>query len=359
MSADAPWMRLAVEAARRGLGGNAPRPSVGAVLVRDGRIIGVGTTQPAGPHAEPTAIADALARGEDPRGATIYVTLEPCCHVGRTGPCTEAILAAGISRVVVGIIDANPLVNGAGVKVLRDRGISVEVGVEAEACATVHRGFIRAMRHGLPEVTAKAAISLDGHLATAGGESAWISGELSRAHAHTLRASHDAILVGVGTVLADDPRLTARVSGAFQPVPVVLDRHLRTPPTAALFQHSRRPLILCNVDAPDVELPADIVRLPEVNAESALRALCARGLHRILVEGGAKIHGELIRAKLVDTLVLYVAPILIPGGLPWLVAPELAAMADAPRFGAPLDVERFGDDVAITYGLPHVWAGVP
>lgn len=362
---DERFMARALMVARRGLGRTAPNPSVGAVLVRDGEILGEGHTRPVGgPHAEREAIRDARGRGHDLRGATMYVTLEPCRHHGRTPPCTDAILEAGLARVVVGVVDPFPPMRGRGLDALRDGGVAVELGVLAEACARSVLGFVRSVVAGLPEVTCKIATSLDGRLATAAGESKWITSEAARAHAHQLRSEHDAVLVGIGTVLADDPRLTVRTPDApdgADPVPVVLDTALRIPDGAALLAHPRGAVVICAEDAPARDLPARIVRVPRgdhgrVDVEAALRAIVGVGLHRVLVEGGAAVHRSLLDARLVDTLCVYVAPVLIPGGRPWLGGAPLEALAAAPRFGAPT-VEALGPDVLLRYAVPHRLVG--
>lgn len=358
MTDDGRLMDLAIAAARLGLGRSAPRPSVGAVIARDGVVLAAGTTQPfPGAHAEPTAIDAARAAGHDLAGATMYVTLEPCCHHGRTPPCTDAILAAGITRVVVGTIDPYEPMRGRGVEILRERGVEVAIGVREQAAKRVTRGFLRAVNHGLPEVTCKVATSLDGHIATATGESMWITGEAARAHGHQLRAEHDAILVGIGTVLADDPRLTCRTATGADPVPVVLDTELRIPAAAAVFRHPRQAIVLCAEDAPQRALDGRVERVPRgsdgrLDVEEALRVLVRCGLHRVLVEGGAAVHRSLLDRRVVDQLCVYLAPLLIPGGMPWFGGVPVEALEAAPRFGAPA-VEALGDDVLLRYEVPH------
>ncbi len=352
---DARWMREALALAWRGVGSTAPNPSVGAVVVRAGQLLGGGTTRPVGgPHAEVVALSAARAAGHDPAGSTMYVTLEPCGHHGRTPPCTEAILAAGVTRVVVGVVDPFPPMRGSSLALLRERGVEVELGVCAADAAAVVRGFTKAVTRGLPEVTCKVAASLDGRIATASGESQWITGQAAREHGHRLRGSHDAILVGAGTLRADDPRLTCRVDGLPQPVPVVLDTELRADASAAIFAHPRRVVLLCALDAPERELGADVVRVPRgpggLDARAALAALAARGLHRVLVEGGGQVHRALLDADLVDTVHLYLAPTLLPGGLPWLGGPPVESLAAALRFGAPV-VQALGDDVLLSWTL--------
>ena len=349
------FMQLALVAAREGLGRTAPNPTVGAVIVRGDAVLGRGTTLPAGQsHAEPLAILDARARGHDIRGSTLYVTLEPCCHHGKTPPCTDAILDAGIARVVIGAIDPYPAVRGRGIQRLRQHGVEVSVGVERDACESLILGFARSVVHGLPEVTLKAGMSLDGHIATASGESQWITGTEARNFGQDLRASHDAIVVGIGTLLVDNPRLTCRNHRCADPVPVVFDSNLRTPSDAAIFRHPRRPIVLCSEQAPQRELPAEILRLPgsRPSIEAALRALAQRGLHRVLVEGGAALHRSFLDSGLIDAVELFIAPVTIPGGRSWLGGPDLVWLGEASRWGAP-EVLRLGDDVRLRYAVLH------
>lgn len=350
---DAAAMELALEEGRRALGTTAPNPPVGAVLVAGGEVIGRGYTRPpGGDHAEVVALADARARGHDPAGATMYVTLEPCCHHGRTPPCSEAIVAAGVARVVVGVVDPYPPMRGASLSWLKARGVDVALGVKAEACRDLMRGFLRVHEGGLPEVSAKAAVSLDGRIATASGESQWITGPSARRHGHVLRHGHDAILVGIGTVRADNPRLTCRLEDGAHPVPVVLDSDLSIDAEAAMLHGPQRAVVVCAVDAPLRDIGADVVRVargPEgVDLRAALHALGARGLHRILVEGGGRVHRSLLDHQLVDHLFVYVAGTAIPGGIGWVGGPPLASLEDAPRFGAP-DVLALGPDVLLHY----------
>jgi diaminohydroxyphosphoribosylaminopyrimidine deaminase/5-amino-6-(5-phosphoribosylamino)uracil reductase len=233
---DATHMRAALALARRGLGETAPNPSVGCVIVKEGLVVGRGRTGTGGrPHAEVSALATASTAA---RGATAYVTLEPCNHTGKTGPCTEALIEAGIERVVVGAVDPNPKVNGAGVARLRAAGIEVVTGVLARDCAAVISGFAMVMAQGRPLIRLKLASTLDGKIATASGASQWLTGESSRRAAHAMRGRHDAVMVGVGTVLADDPELTCRIEGfsAAPLVRIVVDSHLRTPLMSKLLR---------------------------------------------------------------------------------------------------------------------------
>ncbi len=354
---DQQGMRLALAEAWRGVGSTAPNPCVGAVIVVDDQVVGAGCTAPGGqPHAEVMALQAARSAGHDVTGGTMYVTLEPCCHYGRTPPCSLAIIEAGIGTVVVGCIDPFPEMQGKSVAMLREAGLTVRTGVEEQACREVLRGFLRVMEGGLPEVTLKAATSLDGHIATSSGESKWITSEEARHHGHNLRAQHDALLVGVSTVLADDPRLTCRTQVDRDPVPVVFDTHLRTPDEAHIFRGPVRPVILCGPGAPERDLPADIVRVAldergRVDVVQALRELGRRGLHRVMVEGGAQIHRSMLDAGVVDSLFLYMAPKIIAGGRSWVGGDPLQVLSDAPGL-AVQSCERIGPDVLIQLSRP-------
>lgn len=346
MTDDARWMGVALEVARRAFGRTAPNPAVGAVIVRDGVVLAEGWTQPPGrDHAEPHALRQLGGRAE---GATLYVTLEPCCHWGRTPPCTDSILASGVRRVVVGTGDPFPLVAGKGIQALRDAGLEVLVGVRDAECRKVNRGFMRAVTEGLPEVTLKAAISLDGRLASEAGVSKWITGPAARDAAHRLRDTHDAIVVGVGTVLADDPSLTTRVAGGRDARAVVFDTLLRTPPHAKLL--ARGPLIFCADDAPRLEPPgAEVVRIPRadggIDVRAALRILAHRGLHRVMVEGGGRVHRAMLDAGVVDRLELFVNGRVLAGG-PGLFAGPGFGLSAAPGFRFVAS-QRVGDDLHV------------
>jgi diaminohydroxyphosphoribosylaminopyrimidine deaminase/5-amino-6-(5-phosphoribosylamino)uracil reductase len=342
---DLSHMHAALALARRGLGTTWPNPSVGCVVVRDGRVVGRACTAPGGrPHAEPLALAMA---GEAARGATVYVTLEPCCHHGRTPPCTEALIAAGVTRVVIASRDVDPRVNGAGAARLRAAGIAVEEGVLAAEADEVNAGFFKRLRDGRPLVTLKLASTLDGRIATATGESRWITGQPARRAAHALRGHNDAVMVGVGTVLTDDPDLTCRIPGyrTLPTVRVVADSHLRTRLTARLVVHARRTptwIIARNgadparrkalanagvtlIDVPGSEAGVDLLR--------ALEALAERGITRLLVEGGGQIAGSLLRAGLVDRISWFHAPGVMGGdGWPAAQAFGVAGLGDMPRF---------------------------
>lgn len=316
-------MREALLLARKGRGRTSPNPAVGAVIVKEGVVLGRGWHRQAGTaHAEVHALAEA---GEAARGATLYVTLEPCCHQGRTGPCTEAILQAGISRVVVAMVDPNPLVSGCGLQTLRNAGLSVTSGVLAGEAASLNAPFIKWISCGLPFVTVKNGISLDGKIATRTGDSRWITGELSRLEVHRLRDSVDAVITGIGTVLADDPELTVRLpEGGRNPVRVVLDRLARTPLTAKLVNDGKAPtLIAVSPEAPQDRVRAlsgqgaDILQVPladgRLDLNVLLRELGKRCLTSLLVEAGGTLNSSFLFGNLVDKVVLFIAPKIIGG----------------------------------------------
>jgi len=358
---DVAHMRAALALARRGNGQTWPNPSVGCVIVKDGRVVGRATTAQGGrPHAEPQALAMA---GAAARGATAYVTLEPCCFHGRTPPCTDALIAAGVARVVVGVRDPDPRVNGAGLARLRGAGIVVDEGVlEAEA-EDVVAGFFSRVRQGRPMVTLKLASTLDGRIATRGGESQWITGEPARRTAHALRGQHDAILVGVGTVLADNPDLTCRIPG-FKPMPmvrVVADSHLRMPLIARLVATAAvEPTWVMTRDRVDPHRVAAlesagvvVIRAGDspagVDLGAALRALAERGITRLLAEGGAQLAAALLRDDLVDRLAWFHAPSVM-GGDGWPAAQAFGTewLAQMPRFRR-IAMRSVGDDLLSEY----------
>ena len=359
---DLRWMRVALALARRGLGTAWPNPAVGCVIVDRGRVVGRGWTQPGGrPHSETEALGRA---GEAARGATAYVSLEPCCHWGRTPPCTDALIAAGIRRVSVALEDPDPRVAGAGVRRLRAAGLDVETGLCKAEAAEINAGFLCRLRNGRPLVTLKLATSLDGRIATGRGESQWISGPPARARAHALRAAHDAIMVGTGTALADDPQLTCRLPGLAHrsPVRVVVDRHLRIPPTMRLISDARGvPTWVLTLPSADpgrrkalLSAGATVIDIdpgPDGNGSlaAALAALGERGITRLLVEGGGRLAAAFARAGLVDRLVWVHAPVLIGGdGIPAIAEFGLEVLAEAPSF-ARLSTETVGDDVLTVF----------
>ncbi|MCL0044036.1 bifunctional diaminohydroxyphosphoribosylaminopyrimidine deaminase/5-amino-6-(5-phosphoribosylamino)uracil reductase RibD [Dehalococcoidia bacterium] len=320
------YMRHALALAQRGIGMTKPNPAVGAVLVRDGEIVGEGFTQPAGQaHAEIVAINQA---GGMAHGATLYVTLEPCCHQGRTPPCIQAIFQAGIREVHIPITDPNPMVAGKGVKELRNHGISVVMGEEAHASQKLNESYFKFITTGIPFVTAKFASSLDGKIATSSGDSRWITGAAARGEAHKLRKASDALIVGVGTVLADDPQLTARNNEgqplARQPVRVIVDSHGQIPASSRLFCEpgdiiiagasipTERKVALKQQAAEPVDIPADD---GSVDLKELLALLGKRGVSSVLVEGGGALLGSFFDQGLVDKVVAFIAPIIIGGAM--------------------------------------------
>ncbi len=351
---DVRWMRRALREARKGR--PSPNPHVGAVLVKAGRLLAVGHHARAGrAHAEVVALRRA---GEAARGATLYVTFEPCNHWGRTGPCTEAIERAGVARVVVGCRDPAPHVPGA-VERLRRRGIEVDVGILQQEARRLVDDFVRHFTQGMPHVVLKAAVTLDGRIAARGGASRWITGEMARRRAHALRARADAVLVGVGTVIADDPRLTVRRVRGTSPVRIVLDTHLRVPLDAALVRTARQvPTWIVHGPEPDAErcsmlheAGVELIEVPlgsdgRLDPVAALRAVAERDVVRLLVEGGARVHGTLLREGLVQEAALFVAPVLFgdPEALPVAFGPPLLDPAQGWRI-EPLRIQRLGRDV--------------
>lgn len=316
-----------------------PNPRVGCVITApDGRVLGRGHTQAAGgPHAEVMALRDAAAQGHDVRGATVHVTLEPCAHHGRTPPCADALVAAGVRTVVVALRDPNPLVDGAGLARLAAAGIAVHDGPPdvAAAARELNIGFISRMQRGRPWVRVKVAASLDGRTALPDGQSQWITGAAARRDGHAWRRRAGAVLTGIGTLLADDAQLTVReVPTARQPLRVVVDARLQTPPTARLFA-APDPVLIATA-RPGVHARAEVLALPgadgRVDLAALLHELARRGINELHVEAGARLNAALQAGGWVDEWLAYVAPVLLGPGLPWAALPELHALADAPRF---------------------------
>jgi diaminohydroxyphosphoribosylaminopyrimidine deaminase/5-amino-6-(5-phosphoribosylamino)uracil reductase len=356
-------MGAALALARRGLGLTWPNPTVGCVIGREGVVLGRGATRPSGrPHAEQVALDDARARhgAEALVGATAWVTLEPCAHHGRTPPCVDALVAAGIARVVVAVGDPDPRVDGRGFARLREAGVALAIGCRASEAEALQAGFLSRIRRGRPHLTLKLATTLDGRIATGTGESRWITGVASRARAHLMRATSDAVLVGRGTVAADDPMLDVRLPGleARRPARVVMDGGLALDPASRLCQTAGDQPVWV-VHAPDADaaraarlrdLGVRLVPVPRgedgaLDPLLALEALCGLGLTRVLCEGGGVLAAGLLRAGLVDALALFTAGKAIGAdGLPSLGALGLGALADAPAM-ALAGMERLGGDV--------------
>ncbi|MBT1515933.1 bifunctional diaminohydroxyphosphoribosylaminopyrimidine deaminase/5-amino-6-(5-phosphoribosylamino)uracil reductase RibD [Bradyrhizobium sp. SRL28] len=359
-AADQRFMQLALSLGRRGLGRTWPNPAVGAVVVKDGVIVGRGWTQPGGrPHAEPEALRRA---GEAARGATLYVTLEPCSHFGKSPPCVDAVIASGIARVVSAIEDPNPEVAGQGHAKLRAAGIAVEVGLGGREAAHDHAGHFRRIRDKRPHVILKLAVSADDKIGAAGHKPVAITGEAAKTRVHLLRAQCDAILVGIGTVLADDPVLTCRLPGmeARSPVRVVLDRALRIPGTSRLV-HSARETPLWVVGSQIAEAPAaaklraagvEVIRAASASATElpvVLFALADNGVTRLLVEGGARVAASFVAANLVDEIWLLRGPDAIgTGGIPALDALPLSAITGSSAFKTRAS-EPLGKDTLTIY----------
>lgn len=353
---DTQYMRRALELGRDAMGTTWPNPAVGCVIVNEGIIVGEGCTAPGGrPHAEPQALVQA---GAAARGATAYVTLEPCSHHGKTPPCTDALIAAGIARVVAPFADTDPRVSGQGFERLRNAGIEVVTGVCVDAAAEDHAGFFCRIALGRPMLTLKLATSLDGRIATASGDSQWITGPETRAAVHHLRARHDAVMVGAGTVRADDPLLTVRDARVVQqPVRIVVSRRLDLPLKSQLAQSlDHAPLWLCHgEDAPAdlrqawAELGAQLICVPlegrQLDIGGLMQALGDLGLTRVFCEGGGELAASLLSADVVDRLELHMGGVVIGAeGRPALGALGLDRLSDAPRF-ALTSVSQSGLDV--------------
>ncbi|MFT6531598.1 MAG: diaminohydroxyphosphoribosylaminopyrimidine deaminase [Limimaricola cinnabarinus] len=360
MARDRRFMALALSLGRRGLGRVWPNPNVGCVIVAQGRIIGRGRTADGGrPHAETQALAQA---GIQARGATAYVTLEPCAHHGRTPPCAEALVAAGVARVVVAAHDPDPRVAGRGIARLRAAGITVETGLMVDEARRDLSGFLSRIERGRPFVTLKLAASLDGRIATGTGESRWITGPQARARVHMMRARHDAVMVGGGTARADDPMLTVRGLGIDrQPVRVVVSRRLDLPLDGALARSAATvPLWLCHETSVDaapwtaqsaVSLPCALAN-GQVDVGAALAALGEAGLTRVFCEGGAALAASLLAADLVDELALFTAGCAIGAeGTPALAAMGNDRLGDAPRLELAAH-ERVGADLMSLWRRP-------
>ncbi|MFO1325006.1 MAG: bifunctional diaminohydroxyphosphoribosylaminopyrimidine deaminase/5-amino-6-(5-phosphoribosylamino)uracil reductase RibD [Burkholderiales bacterium] len=351
--ADRAHMARALDLAARGLFTTTPNPRVGCVIVRDGAVLGEGFHERAGePHAEVNALADAVRRGHDPRDATLYVTLEPCNAHGRVGPCVDAVLAAGIARVVAAMGDPNPR-KGGGAQRLRAAGVDVTIGLLEPAARELNPGFLSVCARGRPWVRVKVAASLDGRTALAGGQSQWITGPDARADGHAWRARACAILTGIGTVLQDDPQLTVRaVATTRQPRRVVVDRHGQTPAGARVLAGGGTLIVTAGERNSAWPADVDVLALPDGNGRvdlpAMMKALAGRGIGELHVEAGARLNGALLDAGLVDEILLYVAPSVLgdPARGVFDRASALSSLAQRNEF-AWRDVQRVGDDLRL------------
>ena len=354
-------MARALQLARQGLNTTTPNPRVGCLLVRDGRVIGEGWHERAGEaHAEVNALAYCKV---DPAGSTCYVTLEPCCHHGRTPPCSQALIEAGVGRVIVAMQDPNPAVAGNGLAQLSAAGIATASGLLESQARQLNAGFCKRMQIGLPKVRSKIAASLDGRTALANGDSRWITGEQARADVHRLRAQSCAIVTGIDTVLADDPRLTARrhdADEARQPMRVIMDSRLRLPPDAGLLQQPGRTIVMAAASADPTsrealtQAGAEVVLLQGDDADTRLREAlvvlaCEHSVNEVMVEAGPALNGSLLRLGLMDELVVYMAPVLLgQEAKPMLNLSQLTDMAQRPVL-ALSESRRVGDDLRLIY----------
>lgn len=360
------FMQRAIDLARKGLGMTAPNPPVGAVLVRDGKIVGEGFHPAAGqPHAEVFALREA---GKLALCADLYVTLEPCCHHGRTGPCTEALINAGVARVYIGTQDPNPLVAGKGIECLKQAGVDVVCDVLAAESQRLIAPFAKSISKGLPYVVFKAAMTLDGKTATSAGDSKWISCAASRELVHQLRNQVDGIMVGSGTVIADDPRLTTRLAegGGRDPVRIVFDGSLKTSPQATLYTQlsEAKTVLMTTSDHTEAALQdyravgVEIIQVSRddngLDLPAAMIALGKMNLHSLLLEGGSILGGAMLRADLVDQVMIFVAPKMLGGDGRSLLAGEgVASISDAWSL-INLHARQIDTDILIEGEVQHV-----
>jgi diaminohydroxyphosphoribosylaminopyrimidine deaminase/5-amino-6-(5-phosphoribosylamino)uracil reductase len=356
---DISYMSRALQLAERGLYTTTPNPRVGCVLVRDDRIVGEGWHAVAGgPHAEIVALEQAA---EAAQGATAYITLEPCCHHGKTPPCSDALITAGVVRVVYAMEDPNPKVAGAGLAQLKQAGIETASGLLAQQAEALNRGFVQRMRAGRPFVRSKLAMSVDGRTAMASGESKWITGEAARHDVHHLRAQSCAIMSGIGTVLADDPSLTVRLENGElaerQPLVVILDPHLSTPENARFLSQPGESLIVTATEEPEVrdrleKAGAEVIYLPHgsdaIDLHALMGVLAEREINEVLLETGAILSGAVLHAGIIDELVIYMAPKLMgDGGRGLFHTPGLERLVDAVALDIH-DMRAVGQDWRIT-----------
>jgi diaminohydroxyphosphoribosylaminopyrimidine deaminase/5-amino-6-(5-phosphoribosylamino)uracil reductase len=355
---DTRWMSLALSWAEKALFITSPNPRVGCVIINSqGVLLGAGHTQPAGQaHAEIMALQDAKQRGMDVAGAIAYVSLEPCSHQGRTGPCCEALIQAGLSRVVVAVQDPNPQVSGNGIARLRQSGMQVDVGILQDKARALNQGFFKRMTTGLPWMRLKVAASLDGQTALSNGVSQWITSEAARQDGHAWRARACALLTGIGTVLEDDPQLNVRdIDSPRQPTLVIVDSKLETPLNAKLWQTQREVWIYCAIEAADRRAAleakgARVMWLPNAHGKVDLRAmqqdLGQRSINEVHIEAGFKLNGSLLGDGLVDELLVYLAPMLIGNGLGIANLGPFASLSQALKLDIQ-NVASVGDDIRV------------
>lgn len=357
---DCKFMRQALREAKKGIGLTSPNPSVGAVVVKNGTIVGKGYHRKAGgPHAEIHALQDAGRKAAD---GILYVTLEPCNHTGRTPPCTEAILRAGITRIVIGMLDPNPGVTGGGANYLASRGLDITSGILEEECREINLPFVKHVTTGLPWVMLKAGMSIDGRIAARGGQATRITGDMSLRQVHILRSQVDAILVGIGTVLVDDPLLTARLGlkRGCDPQRVVLDKDLRMPESARMLHQksSARTWIFCSRSADkkkrkNLEADGAVIKTVSVaksgllDLKAVLKELGKAQITSVLVEGGSRVHGSFLHKNLADQLLLFIAPVILGGqGVPLATFPACNESGKTAQFKI-ITTRRYGDDILI------------
>lgn len=353
---DISYMHRALELAKRARFNCPPNPAVGCVIVKDRRIIGEGFTQKTGEaHAEVMALRDAASRGENVEGSTVYVTLEPCSHYGRTPPCALGLINAKVARVVAALKDPNPLVSGKGLKMLEEAGVKVECGLGAEGAEEINRGFLKRQREGLPWVRTKVAMSLDGNTALTNGQSQWITSEEARHDGHFWRAISGAVLTGAGTVSADNPLMSARLEGVErQPLKVVVDSNLSLSPDLRIFQEGRTLLVCAHYDIVRAEafesMGVEVIELcgenGKVDLKALMKELARREINDVHVEAGPRLNGALAMQNLIDEYIVYVAPVFLGNGRRLLDIPALTDL----REGVALeftDIEKVGPDLRL------------
>jgi len=362
---DTHWMSLALSWAEKAMFKTSPNPRVGCVIVNaQGVLLGAGHTQPAGQaHAEIMALQDAKQRGLDVAGAIAYVTLEPCSHQGRTGPCCDALIQAGLARVVVAVQDPNPQVSGSGIARLRQSGVQVDVGVLQDKARSLNQGFFKRMTTGIPWMRLKVAASVDGQTALSNGVSQWITSEAARQDGHTWRARACALLTGIGTVLEDDPHLNVRgIDSSRQPTLVIVDSKLETPLNAKLWQTQREVWIYCAIEAAGRRAAleakgAKVICLPNALGKVDLRAmqqdLGQRSINEVHIEAGYKLNGSLLGDGLVDELLVYLAPVLIGNGMGIANLGPFESLSQALKLDIQ-NVTPIGDDIRL---IAHINKG--